>query len=90
MGQVLHPSAITTEAVRRAIQQSQESLRTLARRFGISLKTVFKPLRVRLNISWRTRNFARKLKALHGLTVYEFHCKCCQSVPERFSINPLH
>ena len=30
MGQVLHGSATTTEAVRRAIQHSQESLRVLA------------------------------------------------------------
>lgn len=30
MGQVLHGSARTTEAVRRAIQHSQESLRVLA------------------------------------------------------------
>ena len=30
MGQILHGSATTTEAVRRAIQHSQESLRTLA------------------------------------------------------------
>ena len=29
MGQVLHGSATTTEAVRRAIHHSQESLRTL-------------------------------------------------------------
>ncbi|AUW47458.1 hypothetical protein CUJ84_pRLN3000335 (plasmid) [Rhizobium leguminosarum] len=35
MGQVLHGSATTTEAVRRAIQHSQESLRTLSRRYGI-------------------------------------------------------
>ncbi len=34
MGQVLHRSATTTEAVRRAIQRSQESLRALARRHG--------------------------------------------------------
>ena len=32
MGQVLHGCARTTEAVRRAIQHSQESLRALARR----------------------------------------------------------
>ena len=32
MGQVLHGSATTTEAVRRAIQHSQESLRALAKR----------------------------------------------------------
>jgi hypothetical protein len=31
MGQILHRSATTTEAIRRAIQHSQESLRTLAR-----------------------------------------------------------
>jgi transposase-like protein len=32
----------TTEAVRRAIQNSQESLRALARRYGINQKTVAK------------------------------------------------
>ena len=42
MGQVLHGSATTTEAIRRAIQHSQESLRTLARRHGINPKTVAK------------------------------------------------
>src|SRR5512134_3837025 len=42
MGQVLHGSATTTEAVRRAIQHSQESLRSLARRYGINQKTVAK------------------------------------------------
>jgi transposase InsO family protein len=47
MGQVLHGSATTTEAVRRAIQHSQESLRTLASRYGINQKTVAK---------WRRRS----------------------------------
>ena len=42
MGQVLHASATTTEAVRRAIQASQESVRALARRHGISPTTVQK------------------------------------------------
>ena len=42
MGQVLHGSARTTEAVRRAIQHSQESLRSLAKRHGINPKTVAK------------------------------------------------
>src|SRR3954464_14047111 len=42
MGQVLHGSARTTAAVRRAIQNSQESLRVLARRHGINPKTVAK------------------------------------------------
>ena len=32
MGQILHGSATTTEAVRRAIQHSQASLRALAKR----------------------------------------------------------
>ncbi|TBY58824.1 IS481 family transposase [Rhizobium leguminosarum bv. viciae] len=47
MGQVLHGSATTTEAVRRAIQHSQESLRTLSKRYGINQKTVAK---------WRNRS----------------------------------
>ena len=47
MGQVLHGCATTTEAVRRAIQNSQESLRALANRYGINQKTVRK---------WRNRS----------------------------------
>ncbi|GGG17272.1 hypothetical protein GCM10010964_01910 [Caldovatus sediminis] len=47
MGQVLHGSARTTEAVRRAIQHSQASLRDLARRFGVNPKTIAK---------WRKRS----------------------------------
>lgn len=42
MGQILHGSATTTEAVRRAIQNSQASLRELAARYGINPKTVAK------------------------------------------------
>ncbi len=42
MGQVLHGSATTTEAVRRAIQNSQASLRALAKHYGINQKTVAK------------------------------------------------
>jgi transposase InsO family protein len=42
MGQVLHGSATTTAAIRRAIQDSQESLRVLAKRHGINPKTVAK------------------------------------------------
>ena len=42
MGQVLHGCATTTETVRRAIQNSQESLRALAKRYGINQKTVAK------------------------------------------------
>ena len=42
MGQVLHGSARTTAAVRRAIQHSQESLNRLSSRYGINPKTVAK------------------------------------------------
>ena len=42
MGQVLHGSATTTEAVRRTIQLRQESVRALARRYGVSPTTVQK------------------------------------------------
>ncbi|MGV1833045.1 IS481 family transposase, partial [Agrobacterium vitis] len=36
MGRVLHGRATTTEAIRRAIQNSQESLRALSKRYGIN------------------------------------------------------
>ena len=48
MGQILHGSARTTEAVRRAIQHSQEGLKVLGVRYGINEKTVAK---------WRKRDF---------------------------------
>ncbi len=53
MGQVLHGSATTTAAVRRAIQDSQESLRFLAQRHGINPKTVAK---------WKKRRSVQDLK----------------------------
>jgi len=40
MGQILHGSATTTAAVRRAIQHSQESLMVLAKRYDIKPKTI--------------------------------------------------
>jgi hypothetical protein len=49
MGQVLHGSARTTEAVRRAIQLHQESVRAAARRYGVSPTTIQK---------WRRRQTA--------------------------------
>jgi hypothetical protein len=52
MGQILHGSARTTEAVHRAIQHSQESLRVLAKRYGINQKTVAK---------WKKRTAVRDL-----------------------------
>ena len=42
MGQLLHGSARTTAAVRRAIQQSQASLAQLAKRYDLNPKTVAK------------------------------------------------
>jgi transposase InsO family protein len=42
MGQILHGSATTTEAVRRAIQTSEASIRTLAERYGVNPKTIAK------------------------------------------------
>lgn len=51
-GQVLRGCATTTEAVRRAIQHSQASLRALARRYGITPKTVAK---------WKRRSSAADL-----------------------------
>ncbi len=40
--QLLHGSARPTQAVRRSIQRSQESLQTLAKRHGLKPKTVAK------------------------------------------------
>ncbi len=42
MGQMLHGCATTTEAIHRAIQHSQASLRQLARRYEVNPKTVAK------------------------------------------------
>jgi transposase InsO family protein len=52
MGQILHGCATTTAAVRRPIQHSQESLRTLAARYGVNQKTVAK---------WKKRSFVAYL-----------------------------
>src|SRR3984957_16941904 len=53
MGQVLHGSATTTEAVRRAIQHRQESLRALAKRYGVNPKTIAK---------WKSRKSVSDLR----------------------------
>ena len=42
MGQILPGSATTTEAIRRAIQNSEASLRALSAGYGINQKTVAK------------------------------------------------
>ena len=56
MGQILHGSARTTEADRRAIQHSQEILRGLAKRYGINQKTVAK---------WKKRTAVKDLPTGH-------------------------
>jgi hypothetical protein len=72
MGQILHGSARTTEAVRRAIQHSQESLRTLSRRYGVNPKTIAKwRARARLPTGapgrrTRARPCSRRNRALAG------------------------
>jgi hypothetical protein len=59
MGQVLHGSATTTEAVRRAIQHSQESLRALAKRHGVNPKTIAK---------WKSRKSVSDLPCYRSTT----------------------
>ncbi|MEL7431326.1 MAG: IS481 family transposase, partial [Chlamydiota bacterium] len=49
MGQILHGSARTTEAVRRSIQDSEESLAKLAKRYNVNPKTIAK---------WKKRSFS--------------------------------
>jgi len=53
MGQILHGSTRTTESTRRAMQNSQESPRKLATRYGVNPKTVAK---------WWKRNSASDLR----------------------------
>src|SRR6202030_1695243 len=53
MGHVLPGSATTTEAVRRAIQHSQERLRALAKRYGVNPKTIAK---------WKSRTSVSDLR----------------------------
>ncbi len=146
MGQVLHSSARTTEAVRRAIQNSQASVRALAKRYGVIPKTVAKwkhrtdvkdePMGTRQPRSSvltveeeaiivafrrhtmnRTRKeatvyrywyandqqledhpqtflaaytYGKRLKALKGLTPFEFICSQWQIHPDLFTSDPSH
>ena len=53
MGQILHGTATTTYAIREKIQDSQENLVKLAKRYGINPKTVQK---------WRKRESVEDLK----------------------------
>jgi hypothetical protein len=53
MGQVLHKCAKTTEAMRREIQNSKESLKKLAKKYSITPNTVAK---------WRKRDYVHDSK----------------------------
>ena len=53
MGQILHGSAKTTEVTRRAIQNSQESIAALARRYDVRPATISK---------WKKRKFVHDAK----------------------------
>ena len=75
-------SVRTTEAVRRAIQHSQASLRALSKGYGINQKTVAK---------WKKRTSVADLPTgPKGLTPYEFICKHWTSEPNRFTLDPIH
>ena len=52
MGQILHGCARTTEAVRREIQNSKESMKALSERLGLNYKTVSK---------WKHRDFVHDM-----------------------------
>ena len=47
-------------------------------------------LRTHLQLFLDAYNHARRLKALHGLTPYEFTCRAWTQEPERFRIDPSH
>lgn len=55
MGQILHKCARTTEALRRAIQDSEESIAALAKRYDLNPKTVHK---------WKRRKFTHDERAV--------------------------
>lgn len=47
-------------------------------------------LKIHLADYMSINNYARRLKALNGLTSYEYICKIWTSEPEKFIINPIH
>jgi transposase InsO family protein len=60
MGQILHGSATTTEAIRRAIQNSEESLRALSARYGSeegqkTIRGIVFPTNQKTVAKWRKR-----------------------------------
>ena len=57
MGQILHKRARTTEAIRKEIQESEGSLKSLAERFNVNWKTIQK---------WKNREDTRDAKMGNG------------------------
>ena len=53
MGQILHANARTTEAIRREIRNSQESIAKASKRFNVNPKTIVK---------WRKRADTKDLR----------------------------
>jgi len=47
-------------------------------------------LRAHLKLFLDAYNYARRLKALRGLTSYEFICRAWTQEPERFRLDPSH
>jgi hypothetical protein len=83
MAQIIHESATTIEAVCRAIQHSQESLRALAKRYGINQKRVAK---------WKGQTSAADL--LTGPKEASPRCRRskksgCRRVPTAYGQQPL-
>ena len=72
MGHMLHARARTTPEVRREIQNSQESLMTLAQRYGVNIKTIAK---------WRKRDFVYDApmgpKFVHSKSLTDRGGCCC-------------
>ena len=54
MGQILHKRARTTQEIRHEIQNSKESISSLARKFNISRATIYK---------WKSREFIEDYSA---------------------------
>jgi hypothetical protein len=86
MGQVLHDCATTTEAIRRAIQHSQESLGGLSRRYGINPKTVakWKKRGLEYRRSSSTPNLiTKKIQLIQMVSNYDLRFSTQSSATER-------
>lgn len=69
--------------------EAGESCRSVATRFGIAMSSAVKWAQRYRSSGSVAPGKMRRLKALKGLTPYEFICKTWTSQPERFRLNPL-